>query len=46
MNRDVTIDFDEKMKALQSEIGELLQEEAKSKKELLSVFKELGYEIK
>ena len=46
VNRDETIDFDEKMKALQSEIGELLQEEAKSKKELLSVFKELGYEIK
>jgi hypothetical protein len=33
------------MQALQSEIGELFKEEAKSKKELLAVFKELGYEI-
>ena len=34
------------MKSLQIEISELLKEEEKSKKELLSVFKELGYEIK
>jgi hypothetical protein len=31
------------MQALQSEIGELFKEEAKSKKELLAVFKDLGY---
>lgn len=45
INRDENIDFDTKMKTLQSEIKELLIEEEKSKKDLLSVFKELGYEI-
>jgi type I restriction enzyme M protein len=45
VNRDENIDFDDKMKALSSEITELLKEESKSKKELLAVFKELGYEI-
>jgi type I restriction enzyme M protein len=46
VNRDENIDFDEKMKVLQSEISELLKAEANSKKELLAVFQELGYEIK
>ena len=46
INRDENIDFDTKMKALQSELKELLIQEEKSKAELLSVFKELGYEIK
>lgn len=45
VNRDENIDFDEKMKILQTEFSELLKEEEKSKKELLNVFKELGYEI-
>lgn len=45
VNRDENIDFDDKMKTLQTEITELLKEETKSKKELLAVFKELGYEI-
>jgi len=45
INRDENIDFDEKMTALQAEFGELLREEESSKKELLNVFKELGYEI-
>jgi type I restriction enzyme M protein len=45
VNRDENIDFDVKMKALQSEFTELLKEEEKSKKDLLNVFKELGYEI-
>ena len=45
VNRDENIDFDEKMKTLQTEFAELLKEEEKSKKELLNVFKELGYEI-
>ena len=45
VNRDENIDFDAKMKSLQSELKELLNEEEKSKKDLLSVFKELGYEI-
>lgn len=46
VNRDENIDFDDKMKELQTEITNLLQEEEQSKKELLKVFKELGYEIK
>ncbi|MDR2148937.1 MAG: SAM-dependent methyltransferase, partial [Tannerella sp.] len=46
INRDEQIDFDEKMKALQAEFKELLQAEEQSKQELLTVFKNLGYEIK
>lgn len=46
VNRDENIDYNIKMKTLQKEISELLKEEEKSKKELLKVFKELGYEIK
>ena len=45
VNRDENIDFDEKMKTLQIEFAELLKAEAKSKQDLLTVFKELGYEI-
>lgn len=46
VNRDENIDFDTKMKTLQSELTDLLVAEEKSKADLLSVFKELGYEIK
>ncbi|SDB34093.1 N-6 DNA Methylase [Eubacterium oxidoreducens] len=46
VNRDENIDFDTKMKSLQSELQDLLVQEEKSKEELLGVFKELGYEIK
>lgn len=46
INRDESIDFDTKMKSLQTELRELLVQEAKSKDALLDVFKELGYEIK
>jgi len=46
VNRDENIDFDEKMQTLQSEFAELLKAEATSKNDLLTVFKELGYEIK
>lgn len=46
VNRDENIDFDDKMKSLQTEIAELLKTEAESKNDLLTVFKELGYEIK
>ena len=46
INRDENNDYDSKMKALQSELQELLTEEKKSEEELLSVFKELGYEIR
>lgn len=45
VNRDENIDFDEKMTALKTEIAALLQQEEQSKKELLNVFKELGYAI-
>jgi type I restriction enzyme M protein len=46
INRDENIDYEVKMTALQSEIGNLLKEEINSKNDLLNVFKELGYEIK
>jgi type I restriction enzyme M protein len=46
INRDENIDFGEKMKTLQAEFSELLKAEASSKNDLLTVFKELGYEIK
>ncbi|MGV6844928.1 MAG: N-6 DNA methylase [Lutibacter sp.] len=45
VNRDENIDFDTKMKSLQTEFADLLQQEKQSKVELLNVFKELGYEI-
>lgn len=45
-NRDENIDFDQKMNGLKEEFSGLLAQEEKSKKELLNVFKELGYEIK
>ena len=46
VNRDENIDFDEKMHKLQIEFSELLKSEEQSKQNLLTVFKELGYEIK
>jgi type I restriction enzyme M protein len=46
VNRDENIDFDEKMQALQNEFADLLKAEATSKNDLLTVFKELGYDIK
>lgn len=46
VNRDENIDFDEKMNTLRDEFTALLKEEETSKKDLLDVFKELGYEIK
>ena len=46
VNRDETQDYDSAMKALQSELTDLLKQEEESKKELLGVFKDLGYEIK
>ncbi len=46
VNRDENIDFDEKMQSLQFQFADLLKAEATSKNDLLTVFKELGYEIK
>jgi type I restriction enzyme M protein len=45
VNRDENIDFDDKMKALQSEFEEFLKAEELSKKDLLKVFEELGYKL-
>jgi type I restriction enzyme M protein len=45
INRDENIDFNVKMKSIQIEIAGLLKAEDQSKKDLLAVFKELGYEI-
>ena len=45
VNRDETQDFDSSMKALQTELTDLLKQEEESKKDLLQVFKDLGYEI-
>ncbi|QQS67552.1 MAG: N-6 DNA methylase [Chlorobiota bacterium] len=46
VNRDEKIDFDEKMQTLKNEFADLLKAEAASKNDLLTVFKDLGYEIK
>ncbi len=45
VNRDENIDFDTKMKALQTELKALLAQEAQSKTNLQNVFKNLGYEL-
>jgi type I restriction enzyme M protein len=45
VNRDENIDFDEKMKMLQTEFKELLQAEEQAKQGLLNIFENLGYEI-
>ena len=45
-NRDEDIDFEESMKAMQSDFFQIFKKEQKSKQDLLNVFKELGYEIK
>jgi type I restriction enzyme M protein len=45
INRDENIDFDEKMNSLNADFTQLLKKEEQSKKDLLKVFKELGYEI-
>lgn len=46
VNRDENVDYEKKMQALQSEFSELLRAETFSRNDLLTVFKELGYEIK
>ena len=46
INRDESINFDEKMTDLQKEFTELLKSEEESKTELLGVFEELGYALK
>ena len=46
VNRDENISFDDKMAGLQTDFSDLLKAEETSKKNLLNVFEELGYEIK
>jgi type I restriction enzyme M protein len=46
VNRDENIEFDVKMKSLQGDFADLLKTENQSKSDLLTIFKELGYEIK
>jgi type I restriction enzyme M protein len=46
INHDENIDFNDKMNDLKTDITELLKAEAQSKTDLLTVFKELGFEIK
>ena len=45
VNRDENIDFDEKMTSLKIGFAELLKAEEQSKKDLMEVFKTLGYEL-
>ena len=45
INRDENIDFDEKMQSLQKDFRALLLEEKESQKQLINVFKTLGYEL-
>ncbi len=45
INRDENIGFEDKITELQSEFSELLKLENQSKKDLLNVFSELGYDI-
>jgi type I restriction enzyme M protein len=45
INRDENIDFDTKMKGLQTDLKDLLTQEEQSKTDLQNVFKTLGYEL-
>ena len=44
-NRDEQIDFDTKMRQLQTEMHDLLQQEEASNKELKALFEKLGYRL-
>ncbi|MBJ8438134.1 N-6 DNA methylase [Acinetobacter lactucae] len=45
VNRDENLDFNEKMQVLSNDISQLIKAEEQSKKNLVNVFKEFGYEI-
>ena len=45
VNRDETVDYETRMLSLQSELADILKEEAASLAAVLDVFKNLGYEI-
>jgi type I restriction enzyme M protein len=44
-NRDEQIDFDTKMKQLQADMRDLLQQEEESKQQLKDLFEKLGYNL-
>ncbi|MCF0217266.1 MAG: N-6 DNA methylase [Fibrobacteraceae bacterium] len=44
-NRDEQVDFDTKMRTIQAELKTLLADDAKSKRDLQKLFKELGFEL-
>ena len=44
-NRDEGVDFDARMRELQSEMRELLTQEEESKKDLKELFEKLGYSL-
>ena len=44
-NRDEQIDFDAKMKQLQAEMSDLLQQEEESRQQLKDLFEKLGYNL-
>lgn len=45
VDRDESVDYDTRMKELQSELADILRQEAESREAVLNVFKLLGYEI-
>lgn len=45
INKDENLDFNEKMQVLSNDIAQLIKAEEQSKKNLVNVFKEFGYEI-
>lgn len=45
VNRDEQIDFDTKMKELQAEMRDLMQQEEESKQELKNLFEKLEYTL-
>jgi len=44
-NRDEQIDYDAKMRELQTEMRDLLQQEEESKQALEELFEKLGYKL-
>ncbi|WHF51303.1 N-6 DNA methylase [Chryseobacterium gotjawalense] len=45
VNRDESLDYDEQMQSLQTDLKDLFQQESELKKEVSNVFKTLGYEL-
>lgn len=45
VNRDESLDYDEQMQSLQTDLKDLFQQESQLKEEVFNVFKTLGYEL-